>query len=233
VSLEAVNLTVAYSGRVAIHDVSVRVTPGQVVALVGPNGAGKSSLVKAICGLVRVRSGRVLLDGVDVTRSSSQVRARKGVALVPEGRRVFASMTVVENLLVPLDAVRSRDKLGKINRAFEMFNDLAIARDKKAGMLSGGQQQMLAVARALMLEPRVLVLDEPTMGLAPLVVADVLRVARELADGGTSVIIADESARRLLPVADKVYAYRSGRLIYEGQSGMPDLELEIDKAYFN
>jgi branched-chain amino acid transport system ATP-binding protein len=233
VLLEVADLSVAYAGRIAVHGVTVQVEPGQIVALVGPNGAGKSSVVRAVCGLVRARSGSVVVAGREVTRWSSERRARAGVGLVPEGRRVFASLTVTENLLIPLEALRRSDRDARMADAFGLFPDLEVAAEKKAGHLSGGQQQMLAVARALMLSPTVLLLDEPTMGLAPLVVDEVLRVTRRIADEGAAVVVADESARRVVPIADRVIALRAGRAIYSGGRDDIDLAANIERAYFH
>ncbi len=213
-ALELDQLSVARAGRTVVTEAALTVAPGEVLALLGANGAGKSSLIGAVSGALASAGGRVLLGGQDITGLGADRRARIGLGLVPEGRRVFAGLTVRENLDVAChDADR---RAGRLADCLTLFPDLAEHLDRRAWQLSGGQQQMLAIARALMGGPRVLLLDEPSLGLAPLLVTAVMRQVRAVADAGAAVLLAEQNARAALSVADRVALLQAGRIVRTG-----------------
>ena len=214
--LEVQDLHVSYGNIEAVRDVSVTAERGKVTLVLGANGAGKTTTLKAIAGLMSPASGSVKLDGADITGLAAHKVARKGVALVPEGRRVFAPLSVAENLRLG-GYLASRQEYDKaLARVYEMFPILATRRDKAAGLLSGGEQQMLAFARALMSQPKVILMDEPYMGLAPVVVDSILVKVRELADSGIGVLMVEQNAEAGLDVADHVVAVARGEVVYSG-----------------
>ena len=214
--LEVQDLHVSYGNIEAVRDVSVTAERGKVTLVLGANGAGKTTTLKAIAGLMSPASGSVKLDGADITGLAAHKVARKGVALVPEGRRVFAPLSVAENLRLG-GYLASRQEYDKaLARVYEMFPILATRRDKAAGLLSGGEQQMLAFARALMSQPKVILMDEPSMGLAPVVVDSILVKVRELADSGIGVLMVEQHAEAGLDVADYVVAVARGEVVYSG-----------------
>jgi branched-chain amino acid transport system ATP-binding protein len=215
-------------GRIrALEDISLTVAPGEAVAVLGPNGAGKTTLMRVIAGALQPVHGRVLLDGADVTSLTADARARAGVALCPEGRGIFITLTVERNLLLGASPLRAR--LGVraaraaaaegLERAYELFPVLQERRHASGGALSGGQQQMLAIARALMSEPKLLLLDEPSLGLAPIVVDDLYRRLALLRDAGQTLVVVEESPERALRVASRAYVLRLGAVALEGPSG--------------
>ena len=205
----------------ALRDVSLEVRAGELVALIGANGAGKSTLLRAIAGLVAPAAGRVALDGRDVTGQAPEAMIRAGVALVPERRRVFAPLTVLDNLelggyaLSRGHAFRSRLEAG-VEEAYRLFPVLRRCRDQLAGTLSGGEQQMLAIGRALMTRPRLLLCDEPSLGLAPLVVAEIMRLLSTLREAGTTILLVEQNARMALRSADRAYVLEVGSVVLSG-----------------
>jgi branched-chain amino acid transport system ATP-binding protein len=213
--LEASQLTVGYGGAPAITGVSIAVDAGEIVAVIGPNGAGKSTLINAIAGVLRHREGALSFDGVDLLAVPAHQVCRHGVALVPEGRRLFAGMTVDANLA----------------RVCDLFPVLGARRHQLAGTLSGGQQQMVAIGRALMAEPRLLLLDEPSLGLAPSVVADVFRVVRTIHDDGMSILLVEQNVGQALEVADRAYVLEEGRVVAAGLPAELLAQSRIREAY--
>jgi branched-chain amino acid transport system ATP-binding protein len=223
-SLLEVNGLVSRYGKVeALSGVSFSVAEGEIVALLGSNGAGKTTTLRTLTGLHRAHAGQVTFDGHDISGTRSHQIIGRGLGHVPEGRRVFPALTVAENLL--LGAYLSRRDRRVIDerreRVYEMFPRLGERRDQLAGLLSGGEQQMLAIGRALMHRPRLLALDEPTMGLAPQTAQRVLTVVRDIRDQGTTILIVEQNAHQTLRLADRAYVLESGRIVLEGRA--PDL----------
>lgn len=201
----------------AVREVDLHVDPGEVVVVVGPNGAGKSSLLNALTGLVPLSAGSVLLDGTDVTGREPHRIARAGLVLVPEGRRVFGPLTVEENLRMGAYGLRDRRRRDELlDRVYGMFGVLAERRRGTAGLLSGGEQQMLAFGRALMADPRVLLLDEPSMGLAPALVDRVIDAVRDIAAQGLSILMVEQNAAAAFDVAARAYVLDQGSVTLTG-----------------
>ena len=219
--LEVTGLSARYGAVAALRDVSLEVRAGELVALIGANGAGKSTLLRAIAGLVAPVAGRVALDGRDVTGQAPEAMIRAGVALVPERRRVFAPLTVLDNLELGGYALprgrdfRSRLEAG-VEETYRLFPVLRRRRDQLAGTLSGGEQQMLAIGRALMTRPRLLLCDEPSLGLAPLVVAEIMRLLSSLREAGTTILLVEQNARMALRSADRAYVLEVGSVVLSG-----------------
>ena len=217
--LEVTNLIAGYEPTAPIvNDVSLTLEQGELVAILGPNGAGKSTLVKAIAGLVPIRGGSVRLRGLDITAQSAHLLVRDGLAFVPQTDNVFATMSVEDNLKVAAQAIPTADRRQRIAAAYELFADLARQRGLLAQRLSGGQRQMLAVARALIVAPAVLVLDEPSAGLSPKVVDQVFRKLREVRDSGVGVVLVEQNVRAALSIADRVYVLVEGRNRLDGMA---------------
>ena len=214
-------LSARYGAVAALRDVSLEVRAGELVALIGANGAGKSTLLRTIAGLVAPAAGRVALDGRDVTGQAPEAMICAGVALVPERRRVFAPLTVLDNLELGGYALpRGRDFRGRleagVEEAYRLFPVLRRRRDQLAGTLSGGEQQMLAIGRALMTRPRLLLCDEPSLGLAPLVVAEIMRLLSTLRAEGTTILLVEQNARMALRAADRAYVLEVGSVVLSG-----------------
>jgi len=217
--LEVSDLQVRYGGVVAVRDVSFEVAPGEVVAVLGANGAGKTSTLRAVTGLEPVAAGSVTVDGADVSRSSPERIARLGVAHVPAGRGIFGSLSVGDNLrlgLVGAGADRGADGRARVARVLDTFPVLAQKRSQPAGQLSGGQQQQLAIARAVVQAPRLLLIDEMSMGLSPTVVADLFGVVRELRAQGIAIVMVEQFVGQALKVADSVLVLEQGRVVAAG-----------------
>jgi branched-chain amino acid transport system ATP-binding protein len=215
--LEVANLAVSYDGMRALQDASLEAQAGTIVALVGANGAGKSSLLKAISGLVRPDTGTIRFDGDDITRLAPHLIVARGIAHVPEGRRVFASATVRDNLL--LGAFVDRDRAHREERlaaAFAAFPILRERLDQRASTLSGGEQQMLAIARGTMSGPRLMMLDEPSLGIAPILIPVIYAGIRAIARHGTTVLLVEQNVREALRAADTAYVMQTGRVVLSG-----------------
>ncbi|MGH2403822.1 MAG: ABC transporter ATP-binding protein [bacterium] len=218
--LEAANLNVFYGDLQALWGVSVQVDAHEIVALIGPNGAGKTTLLRAIAGLQPLASGEVTFEGRALHRESAHRIVERGIALVPEGRRLFAGMSVLENLHLGAFAPRARQERGEsLGWVFDIFPVLAERRDQTAGTLSGGEQQMLAIGRALMARPRLLLLDEPSLGLAPIAVRRIFDVIRMInADRGVSVLLVEQNVKAALELAHRAYLAQSGRIVGHGNA---------------
>ena len=214
VILEAEGLHTFYGKSHILHGVSLEVAEGQITALLGRNGAGKTTTLRTLMGLTPARQGRVTIFGADATRWTTFRIAASGVGYVPEGRRIFANLSVEENLKVPLE----RGGPWTIARIYALFPRLAERRLSRGRQLSGGEQEMLSIGRALLLNPRLLILDEPSQGLAPLIVREVFRVVSQMRDEGISVLLVEQNARMTLEIADHAYVLDDGGIVYSGNA---------------
>jgi len=211
--LEIAGLTVSYGGAPAVRDVSITVAKGEIVGLIGPNGAGKSTTLHAVMGLVAIGSGDIRLSGESLLGRAPEAVARSGVSLVPEGRRIFADLTVEENLRLGLSGRRSRDGGAQdIESVYALFPVVKEFRRRRAGVLSGGQQQQLAIARGLVAGPDVLLLDEPSLGLAPKIVDVVFETLAEIRARGITVLLVEQRAQRTVAFADRTYLMANGEI---------------------
>ncbi len=230
--LEVKGLVVRYGGITALRSVDLVVDQGEIVTLLGANGAGKSTLLAAISGLVRPAEGRVVFEGQDVTGRKAHLLARQGLILVPEGRRVFVNLTVEENLLLG-GYTRAMDKAfyEDLERIYATFPRLAERRHQPAGTLSGGEQQMLAVGRALMGRPRLLMMDEPSLGLAPVLVEEVFRIIEQIHSQGVTVLLVEQNAAAALAIAHRGYVLETGRVVLAGVGKQLAADERVRKAY--
>jgi branched-chain amino acid transport system ATP-binding protein len=229
--LDVTDLVAAYGAVQALKGVSLQVRRGEIVTLIGANGAGKSTLLMSICGDPRPRAGRVLLDGADITARPTHEIMRMGVAQSPEGRRVFARMSVMENLLMGAQAL-GHDPAPELEKVFTLFPRLREREWQRGGTLSGGEQQMLAIGRALMSKPRLLLLDEPSLGLAPLIVRQIFSAIRALNEKeGLTVLLVEQNANQALRLAHRGYVLVTGRITMEGTGAELLARPEIRDAY--
>jgi branched-chain amino acid transport system ATP-binding protein len=230
--LEAAHLAVGYGGAPAIVDVSVTVGDREIVAVIGPNGAGKSTLINCIAGLLRPQDGALRFAGDDLAAVAAHRICGKGIALVPEGRRLFTGMSVEENLEIGAyrSAARKLQRQG-LERVYALFPMLRQRRQQLAGTLSGGQQQMVAIGRALMARPRLLLLDEPSLGLAPSVVEEVFDVVRTIHEDGIAVLLVEQNVAQALAVADRAYVLEEGRIVASGVPAELLAQSRIQEAY--
>ncbi|TSA81795.1 ABC transporter ATP-binding protein [Deinococcus detaillensis] len=226
------DLYVNYGAVSALRGVSLHLYAGEVVALLGANGAGKSTTLRAISNLIKVASGQILLDGSPLTGLSPTEVVARGVAHCPEGRRVFGGMSVLENLRLGA-SVRSDSEGIKSDteRMLSLFPILAERRSQAAGTLSGGEQQMLALARALMARPRLLLLDEPSLGVAPLIIKEIFKILRELRETGVTILLVEQNARAALGLADRAYVLRTGSVALSGSAADLSQSEEVAQAY--
>jgi branched-chain amino acid transport system ATP-binding protein len=230
--LEVRHLAIAYGDAPAVWDASLEVGDGQLVSVIGPNGAGKSTLVNTIAGLQRARSGVLRFAGVDLTTVAPYMVCRHGIALVPEGRRLFARMSVEENLEIGCYRGEARAARGEtLERVYGLFPILRERRRQVAGSLSGGQQQMVAIGRALMARPRLLLLDEPSLGLAPAVVDHMFGIIRAIHHEGVSILLVEQNVVRALEIADRAYVLEEGRVVADGPPSALRQEARIREAY--
>ena len=231
--LEVRDLRAGYDKIEILKGVSLRVEAGQVVSIIGPNGAGKSTVFKTVFGLLPALAGRVLLSGEDVTNRSPAELLRRGMAYVPQGRNVFPLMTVEENL--QLGAITRKDKAGvvsDIERMYDHFPVLKQRHTQQAGTLSGGEQQMLAVARALMLRPRLMLLDEPSFGLAPLIVRDLFKILGKInREDKVTILVVEQNAQLALELADQAYVIETGRIVMSGNAAEIANNEDVRKSY--
>ena len=211
------NVTAAYGRLAVLHDVNIHIQPGEIVSLIGANGAGKSTTMMTICGKPRASQGRVVFDGEDITQRPTHEIARLGICQSPEGRRIFARMTVMENLQMGAIVANAPDEFdADVARVFDLFPRLKDRSAQRGGTLSGGEQQMLAIARALMGRPKLLLLDEPSLGLAPLVVKQIFEAIKALNTDGLTVFLVEQNAYHALKLADRGYVMVNGRITLTG-----------------
>jgi branched-chain amino acid transport system ATP-binding protein len=229
------NLSAGYGSLNVLRRVSLHVKAGEIVTIIGANGAGKTTLLRTVTGLLKAQSGEVLFRGDDIHRVPPEQVVTRGCSLVPEGRQVFAAMPVKENLLlggyVQFKRGRHDEVKADLDRVYGLFPVLKQREHQLAGTLSGGEQQMLAIARALMARPSLIMLDEPSMGLAPLIVKDIFGIIRKLRDAGNTVLLVEQNARSALKISDRGYVLETGRIILEGASGDLLANREIQRAY--
>jgi branched-chain amino acid transport system ATP-binding protein len=230
--LELSGLEVAYGGIKAVKGIDLAVERGELVSLIGANGAGKTTTLKAICGLVPARAGEVRYDGATITGTPSFRLVERGLAMVPEGRGVFRQLTVQENLAMGAFVRKDRDAVRRdLARVFELFPRLDERRSQSGGTLSGGEQQMLAIGRALMSRPKLLLLDEPSMGLAPLLVRRIFETVREIAAQGVTILLIEQNARRALEIAHRGYVMESGTIALSGSAAELLADPKVREAY--
>jgi branched-chain amino acid transport system ATP-binding protein len=230
--LELERVNVHYGKNQVLRDVSLSVGPGEIVALIGANAAGKTTTLRASLGLKAPSSGEIRFDGAQITRASTPERVRRRLVLVPEGRQVFVKFTVAENLLIGAYSRADRDRLEPdLERVYKHFPRLAERKRQLAGSMSGGEQQMLAIARGLMAQPRCLLLDEPTLGLAPIIVGEIARIVRRLAEEGITVLLAEQNAAMALACANRAYVLESGRVSLEGNARELESSPAVQKLY--
>ncbi|HEY5769318.1 MAG TPA: ABC transporter ATP-binding protein [Terrimicrobium sp.] len=231
--LKLESVSISYGAIQAVRDVSIDVPRGEVVTIIGANGAGKSTLLKSIVGLEPVAGGRISFDGQDITKTPAHRRTGMGVALSPEGRGVFSDQSVRDNLLLGAyskksDSARTEQK---IEQFFELFPRLKERQEQFAGTLSGGEQQMLAIARALMSEPKLLLLDEPSLGLAPLIIRDIFNTIRALRETGLTILLVEQMANQALGVADRAYVLETGSVTLQGKGSDLLKDPKVRAAY--
>ena len=228
--LKVNNLKVNFGGIEAVKGISFEVKGGEIVTLIGSNGAGKSTTLRTISGIVKPADGSISFEGTDITKVNSSDIVKMGITLCPEGRRVFPDMTVLENIKIGA-FLRQDDLTNDIERCYRLFPILKERNKQLAGTLSGGEQQMLAVARSLMSRPKIMMLDEPSLGLAPLVVQDIFKILQEINNEGVTILLIEQNANMALRIADKAYVLETGKITMQG-SGKELLENEsIKEAY--
>ena len=228
--LEIRDLTVSYGGIRAVKGISMDVPKGQIVTLIGANGAGKSTTLRTIAGIVKPQTASIRMDGVELVGKSPDQIVQQGVTLVPEGRRVFSNLTVLENLKIGA-YLRHDDLSDDIAYVYDLFPRLKERNWQLAGTLSGGEQQMLAVGRALMSRPKLLMLDEPSLGLAPLIIKDIFTIIQQIKDAGVNVLLIEQNAKKALSIADRGYVLETGRVVKTGRASDLLNDDSIKKAY--
>ncbi|PLS18453.1 ABC transporter ATP-binding protein [Bacillus sp. M6-12] len=230
--LKVENINVFYGNIQAIRDVSIEVNEGEIVTLIGANGAGKSTLLKTVSGLLKPKQGQILYEGKSINGKPAQSIVKQGISHVPEGRRIFANMSVEENL--ELGAFLRKDKAGireDMEKVYELFPRMRERLKQQAGTLSGGEQQMLAMGRALMARPRLLLLDEPSMGLAPLLVKTIFRIIEEINKTGTTILLVEQNANLALSIAHRAYVVETGRIVLSGSAEELTASEQVKMAY--
>lgn len=230
--LEVKNLSVSYGAIEAVKDISFTVNDGEIVSLIGANGAGKTTTLHTITGLVPAKSGSVMYNGVDLLKTHNNKIVTLGMAHIPEGRHVFTRMSVEENLEMGAFSLKDRSDLKKdLDMVYGLFPRLKERRNQKAGTLSGGEQQMLAMGRALMSHPKTILMDEPSMGLSPKLVKEIFSIIRKLHEQGITILLVEQNARMALSIADRAYVLETGRITMEGDAKELLNNEQVRKAY--
>ena len=230
--LEVKDLYVSYGMMEVLHGISIEVKSKELVSVIGPNGAGKSTLIKTIMGLVRPKSGQILYDGQDITHLPAHKRAGLGIGYVPEGRRVFGQLIVEENLRMGAYELKDKKRIAQnIDTVYGIFPRLGERKDQLASTMSGGEQQMLAIGRALMLDPKMLLIDEVSMGLMPIMVNTCFEVIKKLNDQGITILVVEQNANKALKVADRGYVLETGNIIISDTAENMRRDDTVQKAY--
>ncbi len=230
--LKVENLVVNYGVIQALKGISFEVNKGEVIALIGANGAGKTTTLQTISGMLQPTSGKVLLEGTDITKVPGHKIVSMGLAHVPEGRRVFGGLTVLENLKMGAYTRSSKSEIAdSLDRIYESFPRLKERQNQLAGTLSGGEQQMLAMGRALMSKPSIVLMDEPSMGLSPIYVDEIFKIIEEISDAGTTVLLVEQNANKALAIANRAYVLETGNIVLSGDADTLMNDDSIKKAY--
>ena len=230
--LEVKNLEVYYGVICALKGISFEVNEGEIVSLIGANGAGKTTMMQSVVGLIPKKSGTVIFDGKDITKTPCHKIVQLGMTQVPEGRRIFQELSVYENLMMGAYTVKDQQRFKtEVERIYELFPRLAERRNQIAGTLSGGEQQMLAMSRALMINPKLLMLDEPSMGLAPILVDQVFEIIKHLHQQGTTILLVEQNASKALEISDRAYVLETGKITTTGTGAELASSDEVRKAY--
>ena len=230
--LEIKDLCVNYGVIKALKGITFEVNEGEVIALIGANGAGKTTTLHTITGLLNARSGSIVLDGKDITKTPAHKIGKVGIAHVPEGRRIFQNLTVLDN--IRLGAFTRKDKDGiaqDVEKVYKLFPRLEERKNQVAGTLSGGEQQMLAMGRALMSKPRIVVMDEPSMGLSPILVSEIFDIIQSIRQQGTTVLLVEQNAKKALSIADRAYVLETGKIVLSGKASDLINDESVKKAY--
>ena len=232
--LKVTDLTVNYGVIQAVKGISFEVEEGEIVALIGANGAGKTTTLHTITGMIPARTGTIEFHGTDITKVPAHKIVSMGLAHVPEGRRVFAQLTVLENLKMGAYTRKDKDEIGKsLEEIYKRFPRLKERKNQPAGTLSGGEQQMLAMGRALMSKPKMIVMDEPSMGLSPLYVTEIFKIIQEINDSGTTVLLVEQNAKKALAIAVKAYVLEAGNIELSGKASDLMNDDSVKKAYLS
>lgn len=229
--LELRQITTNYGAIRALNEVSLKVKQGEIVSLIGANGAGKTTLLMTVCGNPRASSGSVWFEGENITNLASHLIMRKGIAISPEGRRVFPDLTVAENLKMGGFFLENAEIESGMEHVFGLFPRLRERASQRSGLMSGGEQQMLAIGRALMSKPRLLLLDEPTLGLAPLIIAQIFEIIQTIRSEGVTVFLVEQNANKALAIADRGYVLENGRVVLQDSGANLLVNPDVRKAY--
>ena len=230
--LEVKNLEVYYGVICALKGISFEVNEGEIVSLIGANGAGKTTMMQSVVGLIPKRNGTVIFDGHDITKTPCHKIVKLGMTQVPEGRRIFQELSVYDNLLMGAYTVKDQQQFKtEMEKVFDLFPRLAERRKQIAGTLSGGEQQMLAMSRALISKPKLMMLDEPSMGLAPILVDQIFSIIKELHAAGTTILLVEQNANKALEIADRAYVLETGNITLSGTGSELMCSPEVQKAY--
>lgn len=230
--LEIKDLEVYYGVIQAIKGISFEVNQGEVIALIGANGAGKTTTLQTITGMLQAKRGQIIFEGKDITRVPGHKIVSMGMAHVPEGRRVFADLTVLENLKLGAYTRKDKSEIAQtLKKVYESFPRLEERKNQSAGTLSGGEQQMLAMGRALMSKPRIILMDEPSMGLSPIFVEEIFKIIQDISAAGTTVLLVEQNAKKALSIADRAYVLETGNIVLSGDAKELMNNESIKKAY--
>ena len=230
--LEVKDLQVYYGVIQALKGISFEVNQGEVIALIGANGAGKTTTLQTLTGIIPSKAGKISFEGKDITKTPAHKIVEMGMAHVPEGRRVFADMTVYENLLMGAYTRKDKNEIAQsLENVYKRFPRLKERKNQRAGTLSGGEQQMLAMGRALMSKPRIILMDEPSMGLSPIFVNEIFDIIKEVSEGGTTVLLVEQNAKKALSIADRAYVMETGNITLSGKAEDLLNKESVQKAY--